>query len=70
MVLIEAEEDQPDFDPIAEYVLLGDSLSDGLLAWVTVGIDTSSSYDISAAATLTENGGVADSRPRGGPPPS
>ncbi|KAJ2898265.1 hypothetical protein MKZ38_004033 [Zalerion maritima] len=47
-------------DPFMEYVLLGDSVEDGLLAWLAFGIDTSYSGEVSAAATLTEDGGVAN----------
>ena len=51
-------------DPLVEYVLLGDTVADGLYGWITVGIDTSNSFSPGAAATLTENGGVAN--PNGG----
>lgn len=47
-----------EYDPFPEYVYLGDSVKDGILAWISIGIDTAASYDISVAATLTENGGV------------
>lgn len=50
-------------DPFMKYVLLGDSVSDGILAWISIGVNMSASaiYDVSPAATLTENGGVANS---------
>ncbi|KAK0435865.1 aromatic compound dioxygenase [Armillaria borealis] len=63
-------------DPVLEYVYLGDDISDGLLAWGSVGIDISASYSVSSAATLTEDGGVENSSsggggaPGGGAPPS
>ena len=58
-------------DPVMEYVLLGDSVEDGILAWISFGIDTTASFTVSAAATLTENGGVANSNSNsGGAPPS
>ncbi|KAF5362877.1 hypothetical protein D9758_007017 [Tetrapyrgos nigripes] len=47
-------------DPVLNYVLLGNSVSDGLMMWTSVGIDASAVYTTSAAATLTENGGVAN----------
>ncbi|KAF5365180.1 hypothetical protein D9758_005369 [Tetrapyrgos nigripes] len=54
-------------DPVLNYVLLGDSVSDGLMTWSSVGIDASAVYTTSAAATLTENGGVANENSMGGP---
>ncbi|KAF9055506.1 aromatic compound dioxygenase [Hymenopellis radicata] len=57
-----------EIDPVLEYVYLGDDISDGLMMWSSVGIDTSSSYSISAAATLTEDGGVANEGAGGGGP--
>ncbi|THU92408.1 aromatic compound dioxygenase, partial [Dendrothele bispora CBS 962.96] len=47
-------------DPFVEYVYLGDDISDGIFSWIALGIDTTSSYQISAASTLTEDGGVAN----------
>lgn len=55
-----------DIDPFMEYVLLGDSLSDGLLAWTSIGVNMSASYDVSAAATLYASGGVANANSMGG----
>lgn len=48
-----------DSDPVFEYVFLGDDISDGIFSWLTIGIDTSASYETSYAALLTANGGVA-----------
>lgn len=47
-------------DPFMEYVLLGDDISDGILAWIAVGINNTdaAAYDVSPAATLTADGGV------------
>ncbi|KAI0317724.1 Intradiol ring-cleavage dioxygenase [Amylostereum chailletii] len=45
-------------DPVLEYVLLGEDVSDGIFAWGAMGINVTASYDISSAATLTESGGV------------
>ena len=53
-------EEADEMDPMLEYVYLGDDVTDGLMMWGAVGIDTSASYTISPAATLTENGGVAN----------
>ncbi|KAF4122311.1 dioxygenase [Geosmithia morbida] len=46
-------------DPVFKYVLLGDDLADGVFAWITVGIQTTSYYDIDHDFVMTENGGVA-----------
>ncbi|KAI9149124.1 Catechol 1,2-dioxygenase 1 [Paramyrothecium foliicola] len=59
-------------DPIMEYTLLGDSLSDGLFAWLAFGINTTQSNSVSPAAYLYAEGGVANENsnvggPGGGP---
>ncbi|KIY66130.1 aromatic compound dioxygenase [Cylindrobasidium torrendii FP15055 ss-10] len=51
-------EEAADIDPVVEYVYLGDDVTDGLMAWVALGIDTTAYSTVSPAATLTENGGV------------
>lgn len=53
-------EEAADIDPIVEYVLLGDTVADGIFAWITVGIDSTANYTVSPAATYGENGGVAN----------
>lgn len=50
-----------DFDPFVQYVYLGDTVEDGVLGWISIGMDTSQTYDVSSAATLTEDGGVVNS---------
>ncbi|KAJ4386284.1 hypothetical protein N0V93_009177 [Gnomoniopsis smithogilvyi] len=47
-----------DTDPVASYTLLGDDVTDGLLAWLAFGIDTSVSTTIKPAAVYYESGGV------------
>lgn len=62
-------EEATDIDPVLEYVLLGDSVEDGLMLWGAIGIDTTAAYTVSAAATLTEDGGVMnESSGMGGAP--
>ncbi|KAH0384683.1 aromatic compound dioxygenase, partial [Aureobasidium melanogenum] len=53
--------DQADnnYDPIPDYAYLGEDISDGLLMWISVGINMSAEYTVTAAATLTADGGVA-----------
>ena len=53
-------EEAADSDPVLNYVFLGDAVTDGILAWAAVGINTTLSKTITAAATLTEDGGVAN----------
>lgn len=45
-------------DPVFNYVMLGDTLQDGLLAWLTLGVNTTLSNTISPAATYYATGGV------------
>lgn len=47
-------------DPFVEYVLLGNDISDGILAWISIGIDPTPDQEISFAATHYEDGGVAN----------
>lgn len=60
-------------DPIMSYVMLGDSIEDGLLAWLAFGVDMSNVSNITAATTNYESGGVANpdagmGGPGGAPP--
>ncbi|TMW57582.1 hypothetical protein Poli38472_003507 [Pythium oligandrum] len=54
-----AQEAASGFDPVVQYVYLGSSVDDGIFSWISIGIDASESKTVSAAATLTANGGVA-----------
>jgi hypothetical protein len=54
-------EESASSDPMVEYSLLGDDVSAGVFGWVAFGIDLSSEYTVSAAASLYADGGVADS---------
>ena len=55
-------------DPVVEYVLVGNSVADGIVSWITVGVDPTKSKVISAAATYGQNGGVANGSGGGRPP--
>eukprot|EP00644_Phytophthora_capsici_P008649 jgi/Phyca11/7578/fgenesh1_pm.PHYCAscaffold_20_\ len=48
------------FDPIMEYTLLGDTVGDGIFAWISVGVDMTVTKSVSAASTITASGGVAN----------
>ncbi|KAF1323036.1 hypothetical protein FI667_g10793, partial [Globisporangium splendens] len=67
------EEVVGDFDPVMNYALLGNSVTDGIFAWISTGVNRTVSKTVAAAATLTANGGVASSTTTtgggaGGPP--
>ena len=55
-----AVEAASDSDPVFDYVLLGNDLSDGIFAWVSIGVDSDASYSYSAAAAYGEDGGVLE----------
>ena len=57
----EQETEHSDSDPVFEYVLLGDDLSDGILAWITVVVNQSATYDPTYSFIYTSSGGVAES---------
>lgn len=59
-------EESASSDPFVEYVILGDTVEDGLLGWLAFGIDTTLSNSVSVAATLYETGGVAGTGLGGG----
>lgn len=48
-----------DYDPFPEYIMLGDTLEDGLLMWISIGVDTTANYtsDASIAAYWEADGG-------------
>lgn len=46
-------------DPFPEYVMLGEKVEDGVLAWYSFGINMTAAREISVAATYYEGGGVA-----------
>uniref|UniRef100_A0A060T6K3 ARAD1B19426p n=1 Tax=Blastobotrys adeninivorans TaxID=409370 RepID=A0A060T6K3_BLAAD len=59
--ILQTETEDTASDPFLEYALLGDSINDGIFAWVTLGVNVSASYDTSYAASLTSSGGVTNS---------
>jgi protocatechuate 3,4-dioxygenase beta subunit len=59
--VLAAEIENSNSDPVMEYVLLGDTVEDGLFSWITIGVDISASYSASYAAELTADGGVSSS---------
>lgn len=67
--MIAAGEATADYDPFADYVMLGDSPEDGILAFITVGIDTTANYtaENTPAAHYYAGGGVSTGNSVGGP---
>lgn len=64
-----ADEATADYDPFLDYIRLGDDPADGLLMWITIGIDTAADYDDMAtpAAHYYEDGGEANANGGGFP---
>jgi len=78
---IAPDEATAEYDPFLQYVHLGEKLSDGLLMWITIGVNSSAdnSAGVTPAAHYYEGGGEtvegAGGSPSGpggpgGPPPS
>lgn len=77
-----SNEAENESDPVVNYVLLGETVADGIFAWISIGVDSTAAYTGTAAATLTADGGVenessgmegeqgGDMRGAGGPPGS
>jgi protocatechuate 3,4-dioxygenase beta subunit len=55
-------------DPIMEYTLLGDTIADGLFAWIAFGVDATQSNAISPASYYQEGGGVTNENSNFGGP--
>ncbi|KAK3381949.1 Intradiol ring-cleavage dioxygenase, partial [Podospora didyma] len=58
-------------DPFVEYVLLGDTVEEGLLGWIAFAVNSTLHKEVSAAVRLYDTGGVANPNagpPGGGPP--
>lgn len=47
-------------DPFVEWVQLSEDITDGIMAWISIGIDPTADDEITAAATIYESGGVAN----------
>ncbi|OGE56200.1 hypothetical protein PENARI_c003G04693 [Penicillium arizonense] len=66
-------EEADTIDPFMEYVYLGDSVSDGIFAWISMGMDPTEDTTVTPAAYYTEQGGVENessgSGMGGGSPP-
>ncbi|THC98277.1 hypothetical protein EYZ11_002279 [Aspergillus tanneri] len=59
ILLQEAE----DIDPFMQYVLLGETIENGIFAWASMGIDSTADKSVSIASYHTEGGGVKNKNP-------
>lgn len=59
-------EEAADMDPFVEWVQLGDDIADGIMAWISIGIDPTADSEITSAATIYKDGGVANENSMGG----
>jgi hypothetical protein len=58
-------EEAADMDPFVEWVQLSDDITDGIMAWISIGIDPTVADDVSSAATIYSSGGVANENSMG-----
>ncbi|KAF5673431.1 extracellular dioxygenase [Fusarium heterosporum] len=58
--ILEDEANAEGVDPFMEYTLVGDSLTDGLFAWLAFGINTTVSNSVDPAVRYYKEGGVAN----------
>ncbi|KAI5268797.1 intradiol ring-cleavage dioxygenase [Aureobasidium subglaciale] len=52
-------------DPVVRYILLGDDITDGVLAWISMGVDMTNNQTITPAGNYYRTGGVMDSSSSG-----
>lgn len=67
-VFVGQETEGSDSDPVFNYVLFGEDLSDGLFSWIYVGVNTSASYTPTYSFQYTDHGGEPVSGHGGGGP--
>jgi protocatechuate 3,4-dioxygenase beta subunit len=56
-------EEAAGMDPVVEYVLLGDDITDGIMAWISIGIDPTTDNDVVAAAAVYSDSGEMNPNP-------
>jgi hypothetical protein len=56
-------EEAAGMDPVVEYVLLGDDITDGIMAWISIGIDPTTDNDVVAAAAVYADSGEMNPNP-------
>lgn len=60
-------EETENMDPFVEWVMLGDDIADGVMAWISIGIDSTYDRELTPAATFYKTGGVANENSMSGP---
>jgi hypothetical protein len=63
--VVSVETEDSNSDPLFNWVYLGDHVADGLFSWITIGVDTTASYNTSYAASYTNEGGVKNNNSGG-----
>jgi protocatechuate 3,4-dioxygenase beta subunit len=58
-------EEAEDMDPFVEWVQLGEDITDGIIAWISIGIDPTADSEVSSTATIYKSGGVANENSMG-----
>ncbi|RGP60421.1 hypothetical protein FLONG3_10887 [Fusarium longipes] len=66
--ILSEEASEDGIDPFMEYTLLGDSVSDGIFAWLAFGVNTTASSSINPAVYYYKEGGVANGNSGAGGP--
>lgn len=71
--ILQGQLSSSDADPFVDYSLIGEDISEGVYAWITLAIDPGASFDTPAVSHWTDHGGVPGDDtgpPGGGPPPT
>lgn len=53
-------EETETMDPFIQYVQISDNIEDGIMAWISLGIDPTADSEVSSAGTHYASGGVAN----------
>jgi len=55
--MVLANETYNDTDPVADYVWLGNEISDGILAWASIGVNMYANWNATPNVIYTKDGG-------------
>lgn len=58
--ILTSETEGSDSDPLVEYALLGDGVTDGVFGWVTIAVNVPASYDPTYGFVRKAEGGVQE----------
>jgi hypothetical protein len=56
-----------DIDPFMAYVIIGNDINNGILAWTTIAVNVSAEYSVRAAVTIYAEGGLENGGTGGRP---